>query len=158
LSPIDDDNKCRGPGDVLLEQDITPDFVKNAKSLLVWVCREPCLFLSPPHCWHSVFTVEIACHTGIRMACLDWGKEMVEISRLLKEMEEAKDATKTFLTDIRHDMLIVREFFSDKKSIIREEDIVVLRSISDVMKWLTPLITKQQPTEQKPTKKRRKNN
>ena len=73
-------------------------------------------------------------------------------------MEEAKDATKTFLTDIRHDMLIVREFFSDKKSIIREEDIVVLRSISDVMKWLTPLITKQQPTEQKPTKKRRKNN
>jgi len=87
------------------------------------------------------------------MACLDWGKEMVEISGWLKEMDEGKTPTKTFLTEIWQDMLIVREFFSEKKSIIREEDIVVLRRISDLMKWLTPRIPKKRSTT-----KRRKNN
>jgi len=70
------------------------------------------------------------------MACLDWGKEMVNIAGWLKEMEEGKAPTKRFLTELHQDLKIFQYFFQETHQLFREDDLVVLRSISQFMKWI----------------------
>lgn len=68
--------------------------IEEDENLLVWDCRIPSLILSPPHCFHSVFTFDTACHLGIKVGWLGWLEETLKILDYLSR------ETSSLITDV----------------------------------------------------------
>lgn len=66
------------------------DMVLHAKSLFVWVSEEPCVMVLPLHCFHTVFTLSTACHSGVRAGSDLWQREMTEVIRSISDPQEQR--------------------------------------------------------------------
>ena len=59
--------------------------LEQSDNLVVWDCRKPSLFVLPPHTFHAVMTLEMACHSGWRASSFAWEKEVLVILRKMME-------------------------------------------------------------------------
>lgn len=62
----------------------------QGKRLFVWVSEQPCVMVLPPHCFHTVFTLSTACHSGVRAGSDLWKEEMAEVIRWICNPAEQK--------------------------------------------------------------------
>lgn len=60
----------------------------NCDELLVWVARAPSVVILPPHCFHTVFTLTLSCHSGICVRSDVWLEDMRWIIQHTTSKEE----------------------------------------------------------------------
>ncbi len=113
--------------------DHTIEFVKRSKNLLIWECRRPCVFLSPPHCFHAVLTFELACHTGCRIGSLIWLPEMNFIVKYLKLRRGKLIKEERNLLDLELDVRTWNGWLNNRKGLSTKE----LDFVKDLQSLLT---------------------
>ncbi|PPQ85453.1 hypothetical protein CVT26_015030 [Gymnopilus dilepis] len=59
----------------------TKEFFDKVENLVVIVCKEPCLLILPPHCFHAVLTLDTAAHMGTRSASTVWLEQMKIVAK-----------------------------------------------------------------------------
>jgi hypothetical protein len=108
-------------------------FVLNSPNLVVWDCSVPSIFLCPPHCFHSVFTLEMACHSGMRVASFEW---IDEVQTILKHMEGHIDIVNHSILDIVVPDCATWMEWLDRVTMSEEERLLMERMCDVLSSWI----------------------
>jgi len=112
--------------------------IANATEMLVWVATRPCVMVLPPHCFHTVMTFSLSCHSGIRLGSNIWNNEMKSIIKCITDpkvqdtVDENRKVRNSLMNTTVEDTRLWCNWAANLNRAATEEESRVLEILDDV--------------------------
>lgn len=144
LCPADDGNLgIWFPDYICRDGTATKVFIEESENLLVVVATKPHIMVLPPHCFHSVLTITMACHIGIRTGSTLWYDEMEVVVRcwtsrknIASVLEKSDRDVNIFMEELIEDTRMWMDWFNSIERKATEKEMRFMKLLVKVEKPL----------------------
>ncbi|PPQ72399.1 hypothetical protein CVT25_012615 [Psilocybe cyanescens] len=116
--------------------------ISECDDLFVWLSEKLSIMVVPPHCFHSVLTFTLGCHSGVRVGSDYWIEDMVDTLSVLTDQDYMKEVRKDrFLLEelmgkIMPDMVLWVEWCEEFEREPTERELEIMSTMKPALKTI----------------------